>query len=146
MSVRLHDKEEFIRVAQTIRSDHNLREFFFTIEDFAFRRSFGLNPDPKPYDIYAFVERLYIANRLAYSYQYGDDDPITIPRLKKEDFAGMPYRAKEFIEILNSIRYNLYTNNGQCFLGQEDMERIDRLLDTARWLYIAQLEEELGRR
>ena len=146
MSVYLHDKEEFARVAQTIRFDQNLREVFFTVKDSAFRRNLGLNPDPEPHDIYAFVERLYIANRLAYSYQYGDDDPITIPRLKKKDFAGMPYRAKEFIEVLGSIRYNLYTNNGRCFLGQEDMERVDRLLNTARRLYIAQLEEELGRR
>jgi len=146
MSVRLYDKGEFARVAQTIRFDQSLREVFFTLRESGFRQNLGLNPDPEPYEIYGFAERLYVANYLAYEFQYGENDPIVIPRMKEKDFAGMPYKIGDFISVLEGILYNVFTNNGNSFLGQEDMERVDRLLNTARRLYIEQLEEELGRR
>ncbi|HDH99837.1 MAG TPA: hypothetical protein ENF74_02470 [Firmicutes bacterium] len=143
MSVRLYDKGEFARVAQTIQNVPELKAAFLSSKERLMATLYGTSEGKA---IYCFVERLYIANRLAYEYQYGNNETITIPRMKETEFVAFPYTIKEFIEVLSSIRYNLYTNNDRCFLGQEDMERVDRLLNTARRLYIEQLEEELGRR
>ncbi len=146
MSVSLIDKGEFARVAQTIKFNPDLLSSFPSLQERMTSAALKTPVAISEENIYAFAERLYIANRLAYEYQYGDNETITIPRLTRRDMSGMMYTLKEFINTLRLIRYNLYTNNGRCFLGQEDMERIDRLLNTAQRKYIEQLEEELERR
>lgn len=84
-------------------------------------------------EVLAFVERLYIANRLAHAYQYPDTHStgtIEIPRLRENDLEGHILPLPELLAALQDIEYNLYTNSGRAFLGNEDMERLQRLIHT----------------
>ncbi len=84
-------------------------------------------------DVLAFVERLYIANRLACAYQYPDssaDGSIHIRRLHEHELNGHVLSWHKLLSALQDIEYNLYTNGGRCFLGSEDMERLQRLIHT----------------
>jgi hypothetical protein len=49
-----------------------------------------------------------------------------------EDVFGSVVFHCGFLKQLREIRYNLYTNAGNCFLGEEDMEKLDRVIDYIR--------------
>ena len=76
----------------------------------------------------SWVDRLNIANQLAVDYQYSKRNSMTITRL--EDVGSqIPLSLRNLWSELRSIRYNLNTNNGRIFLGGEDEERLDRLIN-----------------
>ena len=86
-------------------------------------------------DVLSFVERLYLANRMAAAYQYPDmcpDGVVVIERLSEQDLEGSVLPPGKLLAALRDIHYNLYTNSGRCFLGSEDMERLERLMTACR--------------
>lgn len=81
--------------------------------------------------IFTWVDRLYLANQIAAAITYVKEREFTLQHL----YIGMldlsnPYPTlPEFYEQLRSIRYNIYTNNGRCMFGHDDMTRLDDLID-----------------
>jgi hypothetical protein len=129
------------RLGATIAQTDGLRDVFFNREErlenkFLYR---DVIEDEYHYltdSIYAFVDRAWIANQCACIYQYEDSDR-TISRLQYVE--APPYSLSDFIEQASSLRYNLYTNNGRVFLGQADLDRLDRLIDAAKDLLLDRL-------
>jgi len=137
MSVALIGIDEFGNVATTILMNEYLKSYFLNGNEKFMKLLYKkqANPEPSEIDILAFVERLYIANRLAYYYQYGDeciDGKIEIKRLDETDLFNKPVSYQKLLQILRDIHYNLYTNAGRCFLGREDMERLERLIEACK--------------
>lgn len=140
MSVATISIEEFADVAETIRTDNELRSIFKSFrERYLDHNLFGQTGTTED-DIHAFADRLYIANQLAFQYQYHKSGEITIPRLTEKQLQGRPADHKTLLRLLRGIHYNLATNNGRVFLGQEDYERLERLIDTCKGAII----EDLG--
>lgn len=79
-------------------------------------------------DIACWLDRLYIANQLAFAYTY-NDGRNTICRLEKSHIdAATPLPTKELLSRLKSLRYNLYSNSGHSFVSQKDAERLDKII------------------
>lgn len=74
-----------------------------------------------------FIQRLYIANQIAFLYNYGEK--LEIPDTEIQD--GTPLNNLEMIETLGSIEYNLYTNNGRSFISSEDKKKLDKIKELA---------------
>ena len=116
---------EFAEIASTIKYNTFLRDHFYSLKETGEPAKLKLFPSTeKQLDkaILCWVERLYIANALAFEYQYGDSDPITIKRLNEKDLEGQLLSYEQFLKQLRSLRYNLYTNAGRTFLGEDDTE------------------------
>ena len=127
MSVALISVEEFADLAISIKYNEELSKTFFSWRERFFNLLYSKENGnvPNENEILCFVERLYLANRMAYYYQYADeceDGVIQIRRLEEHELHG------KLLSLLRSIHYNLYTNAGRCFLGREDMERLERLM------------------
>lgn len=130
MSVMTIDLKEFAGVASTILYVPEYHDLFYSLRERAFHNeAFKPTSEQTKISILAFVERLYIANNLAFSIQYPDSDTITIERLTEKDLQGALMHDHQFLETLESIHYNLYTNEGRCFLGREDEERLERYIN-----------------
>lgn len=137
MSVALIGIEEFADLATSIKYIDKLSKTFFSWRERFFNLLYSKQNGsvPTEIEILCFVERLYLANRMAYYYQYGDeceDGVIQIRRLEKHELQGKLLPFREILFLLRSIHYNLYTNAGRCFLGNEDMERLERLIDACK--------------
>ena len=82
-----------------------------------------------------WADRLFIANQLASFYTYDEQSP-KLERIEKDDIRnGSGLTTKGILEILEGIHYNIYTNGGNCFLGNRDEKKL-------RW-YIRQLKDKL---
>lgn len=132
MSVVLITKKEFSDVAKSLLYHEALKEVFLSWRERYYKTQFSKEINLNSNEILCFVERLYIANRLAYYYQYPyecQNNKIEIERLN-EDFykQGNILQDKELLRLLRLIHYNLYTNNGRIFLGKEDEERLERII------------------
>ncbi len=74
------------------------------------------------------VDRLYIANQLAYDYSY-DIPKIEIRRLEQKDIDAAPViKGVKLLSELKSLRYNLYSNGGHSFVSKKDAEKLDILI------------------
>ena len=85
-------------------------------------------------DVYCFVDRLWIANQMAFAYTYerGDEGkPVVheIERLSEEDFSCLPLGSDKFLSELNSLKYNTISNGGNTFLGVSDQEKLDQIIN-----------------
>lgn len=85
--------------------------------------------------IHAWSNRVYIANQCAYilTYAHRADCPRNLNFIADNgqchhggDLLDNPARLYRMLE---SIRYNLYSNAGQCMLCREDMDRINNLIE-----------------
>ena len=80
--------------------------------------------------IFTWVDRLYLANQIAAAITYVKEREFTLEHLRVTLLDLDPYPTlPEFYEQLRSIRYNIYTNNGRCMFGHDDMTRLDDLID-----------------
>jgi len=134
MSVKKFSVAEFADIATTIKNSP-LRKYFYTAEEEGLMARLNHYPPletQRDKDILCWVERLHIANALAYHYQYSDTDTIIIKRLNEKDLEGKLLPEKELYQQLRSLRYNLYTNNGRVFLGGNDLARLTRFIDILR--------------
>lgn len=81
-------------------------------------------------NIACWVERLWVANQAAYYYQYRDEkgalefapDDYDPPR------GTVPMEAGKLYRELQSLQYNLYTNDGHTFCSEEDMRRLEEVM------------------
>lgn len=132
MSVIKFSVAEFADIASTIRYDSVLRDRFYSLKEVGeLVRLKMYPPTERQLDkaIFCWVERLYIANALVFEYQYGDSDVITIKRLNEKDLDGQLLSRAKIFEQLRSLRYNLYTNAGRSFLGEDDMAKLSAFIN-----------------
>lgn len=136
MSVARIDPKKFAQVAHTIlyggRDTSNLKDVFYSwsekYEQLAFSEVIKDQDDHDKSAVLSWVDRLNIANQLAVEYQYSKENSMTLTRL--EDVGSQtPLSLSNLWSELGHIRYNLNTNNGRIFLGGEDEERLDRLIN-----------------
>ena len=84
--------------------------------------------------IAAWANRVYVANQVAYifTYSHNPDCVMVINQFNDADAwkngAELIKNPARFYRVLESIRYNLYSNGGQIMLCREDMERLDDLM------------------
>lgn len=91
MSVIKFSVAEFANIASTIKYDTVLRDHFYSLKEIGELARLKLYPPTEAQmdkAILCWVERLYIANALAFEYQYGDSDTITIKRLTEKVLEG----------------------------------------------------------
>jgi hypothetical protein len=135
MSVIKFSVVEFADIASTIRYDPVLRDRFLSLKEvgeLARLKIYPLTEAQLDKAILCWVERLYIANALAFEYQYGDSDTITIKRLNEKDLEGQLLSYEQILKQLRSLRYNLYTNAGRTFLGEDDMAKLSAFIQLIR--------------
>jgi hypothetical protein len=137
MSVIKFNLEVFAAIASTIKYFGNIRDHFLSLKEIgvlAQLKAYPLSEEALNRKILCWVERLYIANSLAFDYNCnsGAQEKIEVPRLSAKSLEGHLLGARGFLKQLRGIRYNLYTNAGHCFLGEEDMEKLERLIDYIR--------------
>lgn len=128
--------QELANIASTIRYSPDLRDRFYDWKERYLHVQFKSTEADLDRAILCWVERLYIANSLAYALQYPEGDTITIPRLKEKDLEGSLISNQQLYILLRSLRYNLFTNSGRSFCSQDDMEKLTG--------YINRLMEELA--
>lgn len=84
--------------------------------------------------IAAWANRVYVANQVAYifTYSHNADCDMRIDLLNESEVwkhgAELVQNPARFYRVLESIRYNLYSNGGQIVLCREDMERLNDLM------------------
>lgn len=83
--------------------------------------------------IAAWGNRVYIANQLAYilTYSHRSGCDRKIDMIDRDDWkhgGELVGDYARFYRILESIKYNLWSNGGQVMLCREDMERLDNLI------------------
>jgi len=112
---------------------------FYSFREQAFHNQMGKpTMEGTEHAIKAFVERLYLANQLAFITMYGKAKEETIVRLEEHELDGGLLGSKSFLRTLESIHYNLYTNAGRIFLGREDEERLERYIRYLRSKLLAE--------
>lgn len=134
MSVVEIEKDEIVELARAINnlSKEPLFESYFFSENELLRRSALGIRTPLAEEIEEFFNRCFIANQLAFHYQYSkqDEKAFQIERISSADFKMLKrghLNLTQIRERLGSLRYNLYTNAGRCFLCREDIERLESL-------------------
>lgn len=135
MSVIRYGLKEFGAIASTIKGTGELRDRFLNDQEVAFlakMKDYPITEDELDVYILCFVERLNIANSLAFDYTYNKKEISAISRLEAKDLEGEGLGRKTFYLNLRQLKYNLYTNGGNCFLGEKDMEKLSRLIDYCR--------------
>jgi hypothetical protein len=84
--------------------------------------------------IWAWCNRVFIANQCAYilTYSHRADCDRMIDFIGDADHCHnggqLIINPSRFYRMLESIRYNLYSNGGQLMLCREDMERLENLI------------------
>ena len=96
-------------------------------------------------ELMRFMVRVGLCNRLAYRYNYHQEDSkeivLNIPDIEVLDNSNIP--IKKLIERLELLEYNCVTNSGRCFLDNKDKKLFERLIDSVRFRYIELLEKKV---
>ena len=150
MSVLVENKEKYGALADYIQMKNSRTDGYFSFLTHDEKMEMEhLKHQLKDFDEYehtenrinCFVDRLYIANQLAWYYNYGDwynqengdghdKTKGPIDRLEKNDVKnGMSMNTKRALKLLNSVSYNIYTNGGNSFLSKKDSEKLDRMIE-----------------
>ena len=137
MSVARIDTVKFLQVAHTIlyggRDASNFKDVFYSwsekYEQQAFSEVIKDQDDHDKSAVLSWVDRLNIANQLAVEYQYSKENSMTLTRLEDVGSQTPLLSLNNLWSELRNIRYNLNTNNARIFLGGEDEERLDRLIN-----------------
>ena len=142
MSVVLFSIEEISRIANTVIYTKELKELF----KYKLKQKYcGIVNKLKDRDLiseikYYFI-RLHIANQVAYSINYIDGrDNFIVEVMEIKNLGVFPIET--LLKELKSLRYNLYTNNGNCFAGEEDMELLDELIETTKDIILENMLKE----
>lgn len=113
--------------------------------------AFSANVEDYKGIIYAWANRLYIANQIAYilTYSHNDDCDMTIVQLNDTNHLNHGgYLMKDiarWYRMLESIKYNLFSNGGQVMLCREDMERLDTLMSVLSREIVGMYQKEKGK-
>jgi len=138
MSVFKLPLQDFADIFITINNS-DLKDHFLTPYEVAWLKAMDCDDyKTRENKLACWVERLHIANALAYEYQYNEHDgEIKITRLKKTDLDGghlLPF--KKLYEQLRSLRYNLHTNAGSSFVSPDDSAKLNALIEHVAGLII----------
>ena len=95
--------------------------------------------------IFRFVQRAWAANQMVHLLQYRHHNDISheIEILEGEDldFFGV-FEQKELLRELKSLRYNIFSNDGNYFLSKPDEELLDVFINNIQEVRLASLEVE----
>lgn len=108
-------------------------------------------------DIGCFLDRLYLANQLVYFYMYShheEEKNMRFERLDIEEKDYFDFIPEKWIdnrklynrwifEKIASLRFNLRSNGGNCFVQQSDMDIIDALYEYTKQREEYKTEEEI---
>jgi len=137
MSIFKLPLKDFADIATTLRNQ--FADNFLSPREVVYATYFMGSPEMPEYKKHAinyWAERLYIANYLAYEYQYGENTTITIQRLEEKDLSGNLIPERALAEKLRLLRYNLYTNAGKSFVSEEDLTKLSRLIEYITFLLL----------
>jgi hypothetical protein len=90
--------------------------------------------DDYKHEITAWANRLYISNQIAYilTYSHRDDCDKSIIMMADEKSwkhgGHLVLDYPRFYRMLESIRYNLYSNGGQVVLSGPDMQKLSEIM------------------
>ena len=91
-----------------------------------------------------FMVRVGLCNRLAYEYNYHQEDSekivLEIPKVEVSECSRMS--LKKLVERLGLLEYNCVTNSGRCFLDSKDKKLFEELAHIVRLRYIEFLEKK----
>jgi hypothetical protein len=113
--------------------------------------SFSTSVDDYKDLIHAWSNRVYMANQCAYilTYSYRDNVDKTINLLTDTDHlehgGHLLSELPRFYRILESIKYNLYSNGGQVMLCHEDMNSLNYLMAVIAREIIGMYQKEKGK-
>ncbi len=94
--------------------------------------------------VFRFVQRAWIANQMVHLLQYRHHDDVSheIEILEGEDLDlfGAALEGKELLQELKSLRYNIFSNDGNYFLSKPDEELLDRFINNIQEIRLRALE------
>lgn len=95
--------------------------------------------------LFRFVQRLFIANQVAYMLQYRHNHAISseLEILESDDlkFGNRKLMSvDELLKELNSIYYNVFTNDGNYVLSKPDEEMLESIIGSLKDKKIEKLE------
>jgi hypothetical protein len=98
------------------------------------KESFLRSPEQVEETIDRLLWYCFQANQLAYALQYPDaKDEVQIADWKDEIKPDIATRKTiDVMHEMSNLRYNLYTNNGNCFLGRDWHDLLDRVIETLK--------------
>ena len=82
--------------------------------------------------VFHLFDRLFMGNQIAFYYTYGKGDFGPFTRLQDDDFERVEMSDMELLKNLQLLDYNLYSNSGHCFVGQEDTDKLKSLIETLK--------------
>jgi hypothetical protein len=114
--------------------------------------AFSASVDDYKEPVIDWCNRLYMANQCAYilTYSHNDDCDKTINLLERNEAlwahgGHLLQDLPRFFRILESIRYNLYSNGGQVMLCGEDMARLNDLMAGIAREIVGMYQKEIGK-
>lgn len=131
MSVICHEAEKYLKIGNSLLNteDEEFKNVILPEDERKYLSMLKADEKDCYNNIMCFVERLYIANQMAFNMQYTRENEFRIERLDDEKLneSGI-YDLKELKSILESINYNVYTNAGRSFLSKKDDERLQGII------------------
>jgi hypothetical protein len=126
-------RDEILQVADALYCDAmGARNYLHTvIDEPAHPLKFSIEDEKSL--IYAWVNRLYVANQIAFIFTYSHKAECDrkIALFDEQDIwhdgAELIQNPARWYRRLQSIGYNIISNGGQCMLCREDMERLHNL-------------------
>lgn len=133
MSVILYETKRFGSLANHLISTSDLRDASLPYDERMKLKQYKGTFDDECTNIVCWVDRLYIANQLAYhtTYTYREGK-FEVELLDDSDIKsnGCNWDNKKLYSFLNSLHYNIFSNGGRSFLSEEDMNRLDSLISS----------------
>ena len=77
-----------------------------------------------------WLQRVYASNQMAYIWQYAHNGSVSkeIEKIDMESLNGKKLATYELYAQLRSLRYNLYTNGGNCFIQEKDLTFLNEII------------------
>jgi hypothetical protein len=93
-----------------------------------------------------FVQRAWAANQMVHLLQYRHHDDVSnkieiLEGLDVEVYGGK-YEGQELLRELKSLRYNIFSNDGNYFLSKPDEELLDVFINNIQEVRLRELEVE----
>ncbi len=152
MSVRLFTQQEIVNLARELKARTYVKDLIIYSRAYQKDRlltmqfkkeSFLRSPEQVEETIDRLLWYCFQANQLAFALQYPDAKNETqIADWNEEIKPDISHRKTiDVLGDIKNLRYNLYTNNGNCFLGQDWHDLLDRVIDALKDEIIRLYEE-----
>ena len=150
MSV-IETRDEINQVCDALYCDAmGERKYFYAVNNGP-RNPTTTTIDEDKDQIAAWGNRVYIANQIAYilTYSHREDCNLMINLMDRDEWKNggdLITNPARFYRVLESIRYNLYSNGGQVMLCREDMERLNDLIAVIARVIVGECQRGKGER